>query len=101
MKDAFAKPPGWVDPTPIGIMQAARVGDEVTGAGGSRMLVARNQDGMVVLTDDGVVANTAEWHRVEVDGPEAGIVYVERWSSVGREFHGWIDGESRKLVQAG
>lgn len=101
MKDPWAKPPGWVDPTPIEEMQAASVGDSVIGAGGSRMRVAIRRDGMVTITDDGEIANTGAWHQVEVDGPVADHVYVERWSGVGREFHGWIDSRSRKLLQTG
>lgn len=50
-----------------------------------------------VLTSDGRHANTAEWHV----GPEAEWVYVERWDTTGRAFHGWVDGTSRKLLQTG
>jgi hypothetical protein len=35
------------------------------------------------------------------EGPVAEWVYVERFSARGREFHGWIDSASRKLLQAG
>lgn len=51
----------------------------------------------VTATSDGRMANTREWH----DGDSADSVYVERYSALGREFHGWIDSTSRKLVQVG
>lgn len=52
---------------------------------------------VAVLTADGRHANTGEWHT----GPEAEWVYVERWGVRGREFHGFIDSASRKLLQTG
>jgi hypothetical protein len=52
----------------------------------------------VTATSDGRGARTDAWHR----GDESGqAVYVERYSDRGREFHGWIDSETRMLVQAG
>lgn len=52
----------------------------------------------VTLTTDGRHAITGEWHTGESDAQ----VYVERWSALaGREFHGWIDATSRRLVQSG
>lgn len=52
----------------------------------------------VTLTQDGRGYNRDGWHQGD-DGEDA--VYVERWTASGREFHGWIDSRSRKLVQAG
>jgi hypothetical protein len=52
----------------------------------------------VIATQDGRGAILTEWHRGELSGEE---VYFERFSSRGRESHGWIDCETRKLVQAG
>lgn len=40
----------------------------------------------------------AEWH---TGAESAESVYVERWSPAGREFHGFVDAKSRKIVQAG
>lgn len=37
------------------------------------------------------------WH----EGESVGSVFVERYTLEGREFHGWIDSQSRKLVQVG
>lgn len=51
----------------------------------------------IVATSDGRGACTREWHQ----GEENDLVYVERYSLAGREFHGWIDSETRKLVQVG
>lgn len=50
----------------------------------------------VTLTADGR-RYEAGWH----SGPEAEWIYVERWTAAGREFHGWIDSVSRRLLQAG
>ena len=51
-----------------------------------------------VLTADGRGARLDAWHQ----GPESReAVYVERWGDDGRRFHGWVDSESRLLVQAG
>lgn len=50
-----------------------------------------------VLTEDGRMAVTWEWH----EGHSWEQVYVERWDERGRVFHGWVDRASRKLVQAG
>ena len=56
-----------------------------------------------VLTADGR-GYISEWHR----GPECGVpeygdlsVYVERWTRDGRAFHGYVDRESRRIVQTG
>lgn len=51
----------------------------------------------VVLTGDGRRYDRQGWH----EGPEAEWVRVERWTAEGRVFHGWIDSESRRLLQAG
>ncbi len=53
---------------------------------------------VVILTEDGRVAITSEWH----SGSSERAVYTERWEAGrGRMFHGWVDADSRKLVQAG
>jgi hypothetical protein len=49
------------------------------------------------LTGDGRTYDPRGWH----SGPEAESVRVERWSTRGLEFHGFIDSASRKLVQVG
>ncbi len=54
----------------------------------------------VTATSDGR-GYVAEWHDENVDGAFADSVYVERYSPMGREFHGFIDSVSRKLVQTG
>jgi hypothetical protein len=50
----------------------------------------------VILTSDGRGYELG-WH----EGPEAEAVYLERWDTTGRVFHGWVDSVSRRLVQAG
>ena len=53
----------------------------------------------VTATSDGRgIVNTGRWHDGDSDDL---LVYVERYSARGREFHGWIDATSRRLVQAG
>jgi hypothetical protein len=52
-----------------------------------------------VLTQDGHSANLAEWHQGEPTSAE--WVFVERWTPEGRVFHGYVDPESRKVVQTG
>ncbi len=55
----------------------------------------------VTATSDGG-RYVADWHREELDGAFADeSVYVERYTAAGREFHGFIDKVSRKIVQAG
>lgn len=55
----------------------------------------------VIATADGGAAIIGEFH----SGPEADWVYVEQYARIGdaeaRTFHGFVDSESRKLVQAG
>jgi hypothetical protein len=41
---------------------------------------------------------TSRWHEGE---PSDETVYVERLTAEGRAFHGFIDSQSRLLVQAG
>jgi hypothetical protein len=48
------------------------------------------------ITQDGR-GYIGEWHH----GESAEEIYVERWDKQGRVFHGWIDAETRKIVQAG
>jgi hypothetical protein len=53
------------------------------------------------LTSDGRSYFPA-WHDDSVDGPCSDeSVYVERWTAAGRDFHGFIDKASRKIVQTG
>lgn len=47
-------------------------------------------------TMDGIGFEAA-WHR----GAEAGTVYAERYEGGVCVWHGWVDSESRKIVQAG
>lgn len=51
----------------------------------------------VVATQDGR-GYIAEWHQGE---PSGETVYVEKYSARGLEFHGWVDADSRRIVQAG
>lgn len=55
----------------------------------------------IVATQDGKGALLDAWHT----GPSAADVYVERFSRIGgaeaRTFHGFVDSETRQLVQAG
>lgn len=51
----------------------------------------------VWLSEDGRAFDTTRWH----EGPEAQAVYVERWTPIGRAFHGWVDSASRRMIQAG
>lgn len=52
----------------------------------------------VELTGDGRYARWQEWET----GPGSGSdVYYERWQDGVRIAHGWLDAESRKLVQSG
>lgn len=56
----------------------------------------------VIATSDGGRYAEGQWHREEIDGAFADeSVYVERYTAAGREFHGFIDKVSRKLVQTG
>lgn len=87
----------------------AGVGDVIDGGGGFPLVVAeivrRPRDGDIPMDDVYLIATDdgggyeAVWH----SGPRAEEdVYVERWNQLGfREFHGWIDKTSRKLVQTG
>lgn len=54
---------------------------------------------MAELTQDGRNAITTEWHDGAPSNDE--WVYVERWTMMGRTFHGYVDSESRKVVQTG
>ena len=38
---------------------------------------------------------------IRVDPRSSDVVYVERWDAGQRAFHGYVDVESRKLVQTG
>ncbi len=50
------------------------------------------------LSADGRSFVTSCWHEGE---PSDETVYVERITAEGRAFHGFIDSQSRRLVQAG
>ena len=54
----------------------------------------------VTLTADGRAADLTEWH-TEADGAEGEWIYFERIAADGTGSHGWVDAESRKLLQAG
>lgn len=54
---------------------------------------------MAELTQDGRNAVTTEWHEGAPSNDE--WVYVERWTMMGRSFHGYVDSVSRKVVQTG
>lgn len=69
-----------------------------TGFGGE-LFLCETEGRIAHLSEDGGIFSTSVWH----DGPTADTVYVERWD-VGngvREFHGYVDSVSRKLVQTG
>lgn len=51
----------------------------------------------ILATQDGRGAILTEWHRGEC----VTEVYFEEFTTAGRTSHGWIDAETRKLVQAG
>jgi hypothetical protein len=56
------------------------------------------------LTSDGRHAETGRWHIDDRCGGPCPVdqwVRVERWSTAGREFHGFICGDCRGLVQTG
>lgn len=57
----------------------------------------------VIVTSDGRVAWTGIWHDVETDGPMSETsVYYEKWTGPScRPGHGYVDAESRKVVQTG
>lgn len=88
--------------TPLDEVLVAQVGGEVMGDGGCVPLIVASRDGglasawMVVASQDGDEVRTG-WH----SGPSAGEVYYERYTRYGRVAHGWVDRETRKLVQAG
>lgn len=62
-----------------------------------RVLAGQAAVEYVSLTSDGRGAELTKWH----EGPANEWVYVERWSPRGREFHGWVDSVSRRLLQTG
>jgi len=52
-----------------------------------------------IATQDGRGANFEEWaSAAEMCGEE---IYYEHYTEAGRVGHGWVDRESRKLVQSG
>jgi hypothetical protein len=69
-----------------------------TGFGGE-LFVCETEGPIAHLSQDGGFFSTSVWH----EGPEAETVYVERWNveTGQREFHGYVDSVSRKLVQTG
>jgi len=54
----------------------------------------------LTATEDGLHANTLEWHDGPGEGAETAI-FVERYVGAARIFHGWVDQTTRKLLQAG
>jgi hypothetical protein len=49
------------------------------------------------LSADGRAFDSSRWH----EGESSDEVYVERITAAGRAFHGYVDAQSRRLVQAG
>lgn len=78
-------------------------GDEFVNTDGAPMFVAEvyyDVDGYataVWLTADGRPAHTGAWHT----GDAHEWIRVERYSERGMEFHGFVDSESRLLLQTG
>lgn len=54
----------------------------------------------VVATSDGR-GYIPEWHKSDGILTEGDTVYVEVYSAAGREFHGYLDSVTRKIVQTG
>lgn len=53
----------------------------------------------VLLTEDGLYADTRSWHEGKTTGES---IYVERWDAEhGRYWHGYVDPTTRKVVQTG
>jgi hypothetical protein len=81
----------------------AKVGSAVDTGSGVSLVVNHRHDlrgeyaAEVTLTQDGRRYDRGGWHT----GQEAEWVYVERWGVAGREFHGYVDSVSRKLLQSG
>ena len=63
--------------------------------GAGRRLADRAE--VVTLTADGRGVDLTEWHT----GAEGEWIYFERIAADGTGSHGWVDSESRKLLQAG
>jgi hypothetical protein len=55
----------------------------------------------VTLTEDGGYYDRSGWHDGDDESDIDGWIAFERWSTRGREAHGFIDPTSRKLVQSG
>jgi hypothetical protein len=51
----------------------------------------------ILATEDGRHADLTKWH----EGPEGEWVYYERIQSDGFGSHGYVDGATRQIVQAG
>lgn len=81
------------------IIANAKVGDPVESVGGPPLIVAKSDAEGIVATGDGG-PYVSKWH--QGTRSKADDVYVERHNFAGlRVFHGWIDADSRKLVQTG
>ncbi len=52
-----------------------------------------------VLTQDGR-GMLPEWEREDPNALDTAI-YYERWSTRGREAHGWLHADTRRILQAG
>lgn len=82
-------------------LRHAEVGDQVRWSDYDQTLTIAGKSktfGTITLTSDGGIADVARWH----DGSESEWIYYERWNlASGREGHGWVDAESRRLLQAG
>ncbi len=97
---------------PFDLSSIAKCRTEFVGYGGIKMVTNQVSFGVVeveavlngtarpvqvIATQDGR-GYVSEWHHAE---ESAGQVYFEVYSDRGRESHGWIDAESRRIVQTG
>ena len=90
---------------PLDQILAAECGDRIPSIEGGSLIVVRRHDIVdgraqeVVAPTDGRNADLSAWHTGSSD-PEA-EVYYERICADGSGSHGWVDGTSRQIVQAG
>lgn len=74
----------------------AEIGDTVYTPNGE-MIVADVGAGSLILTQDGRSVSANGWD----EDPGNTVVFYEVYTEAGRVAHGWVNAESRKLVQAG
>lgn len=53
------------------------------------------------LSEDGRYFESRRWCSCDEERAGEGAVYVERWTAVGRVFHGWVCPSCRRLTQTG